>query len=138
MIENNVINSGLIIYKLLSEDNKVKSYVDDRIYPIVGDNANFGDKEIPFPYIVFKRNNANITKTKDGSFYGQITLNLLVLSNDYKQSVDIANAVNNALLKYEDKTIQGIYLYQIDMASCSEDYLNDAFSQQIYYNITIK
>lgn len=124
---------GLLINKaiidILSGNTLLTEYVDSKIYPIVAPD------NVLVPFIVITRNNIDTQYTKDiSSIYDTIPVIIYVISDDYKESIDIAQIVRNSL-----EGIRGIYEeINIDyciLNSASEDYGIDGYIQKIEFII---
>lgn len=115
-----MIKIGSTVYKILSEDAEVAEMVGDKIFPLVA------DKDTTFPFIVFKKDSYKPEYTKDGISNKRAVVEIIIASEDYKESVEIAERVFKAIaakskyFKLEDNT---------------EDYLNDTFLQSLTYKI---
>lgn len=122
---------GKAIYQILSGDTTIKSYVNDKIYPI------FAPDETLNPFIVYERKNVNAFYTKDGLTYDEATISVSVVSDNYTECVTIANAVRTAL-----ELINGIYngieIYQSLFSGVTEDFGIDGFITTIDFTIKCK
>ena len=125
-----MINSILIgktIYNLLNNSEELKKYVGNKIYPLVADN------DVSFPFIVYSRTGVTNTICKDGYYEDDVNFSIIVVSNKYIDSLDIANIVRGIFNKQKlDKNIYNVSLDDID-----ENFTNDAYIQQLYFSCKV-
>ena len=115
-----MIKIGSTVYKILSEDLEVTEMVGDNIFPLIADT------DTTFPFIVFKKDSYKPQYSKDGITNKRAVVEIIIASEDYEESVELAEKVFKAIaaksryFKLEDNT---------------EDYLNDTFLQSLTYKI---
>lgn len=117
---------GKEIYSLLNGSSLLTDIVGSKIYPIIV------EKETTYPFIVYKRSNIIPNYTKDFHFKDEVIIDVICVSNDYSESVDIASMVRDIL---EDKRFTGIE--SIKLESADEDFIDDAYIQTLSFNLTI-
>lgn len=117
---------GKEIYSLLNGSGLLTNIVGSKIYPIIV------EKETTYPFIVYKRSNIIPNYTKDFHFKDEVIIDVICVSNDYSESVDIASIVRDIL---EDKRFTGIE--SIKLESADEDFMDDAYIQTLSFNLTI-
>lgn len=121
-----MINISKAIYYLLA-NSSVTGYTGTRIYPIVM------PENTPFPMVVYERR-TNPEYSKDDAVLKLTTGIITVISDDYTESIDLANAVNSALENYNG-VVSGIDVKDIMLESVDEIYANGAYMQKLVYNI---
>ena len=114
------LNIGIAINQLLKEP--LKSVVGNRIFPIVS------ELETEFPFVVYKRSGLNPITVKWGNIYDEITIEITVLSNNYQQSIQIAQIIRNTL---DNKNIDD---YIITLNNSYESY-DDSYNQTLIFTI---
>nr|WP_320037820.1 DUF3168 domain-containing protein [uncultured Bacteroides sp.] len=83
---------GKAIYELLHSNTAVEAKVQDKVYPLVA------DKSTTFPFIVYKRTEIIPAYTKDRfSANEYVTVEVIVASDNYIETVEIADLVRLAL-----------------------------------------
>lgn len=117
---------GKEIYSLLNGDSRLTTLVDNKIYPIIV------EKETNYPFIVYKRSNVIPEYTKDFHLKDNVIIDIICVSNDYANGIEIAEIVRDIL---EDKRTNDIQ--SIRLESAEEDYIDDAFVQTLSFNLTI-
>ena len=90
------------------------------------------EKETTFPFIVYKRNNIIPDYTKDFHFKDNVIIDIICVSTNYAESIEIAGIIRNIL---EDKRYDDIQ--SIKLESADEDYTDDAYVQTLSFNLTI-
>ena len=113
------------VYNVLNENSELNEMVSGRIFPIA---SSINTK---FPFILFSRNSYIPSYVKDGISNKTATVTVLVMSDDYSNGVDVADAVNNAMVTHSRKW---------KLAEVGEDYSeNDktsVFLQILKYTIS--
>lgn len=117
---------GKEIYSLLNGDSRLITLVGNKIYPIIV------EKETNYPFIVYKRSNVIPEYTKDFHLKDNVIIDIICVSNDYANGIEIAEIVRDIL---EDKRTNDIQ--SIRLESADEDYIDDAFVQTLSFNLTI-
>lgn len=130
-MDNSILVSKYI-RRFLVENEEVQGLIDvNKIFPLIA-NA-----DTTFPFIVFQRSNLMPIYTKDILTENQITMVIIVVSNDYIQSLDLANAVRHALEGniYRDNDI---LISAMKMESITEETLEDAYIQRMVFTFNVQ
>lgn len=117
---------GKEIYSLLNGSSSLTDIVGSKIYPIIV------EKETTYPFIVYKRSNIIPDYTKDFHFKDEVIIDIICVSNNYSESINIASIVRNIL---EDKRFADIE--SIKLESADEDFIENAYIQTLSFNLTI-
>lgn len=117
---------GKDLTAILLADSTVHNLVGDKVFPLV---ANAGTT---FPFIVYRRNGYRPFSNKDYTDEAA-DIEIAILSDNYIDSVQVADAVGNALNEKETETID-----EIEITNASEEYNSDTYIQKINIRITIK
>lgn len=117
---------GKVIFSLLNGNSDLTAFVNNKIYPIIV------EKETTFPFIVYKRSNVIPDYTKDFHFKDNVIIDIICVSTNYAESIEIAGIVRNIL---EDKRYDDIQSIKLEFAD--EDYTDDAYVQTLSFNLTI-
>lgn len=118
---------GKEIYSLLNGCDELTKLVGNKIYPIIV------EKETSYPFIVYKRTTIIPDYTKDFHFKDSVLLDIICVSDDYSESIDIASIVRELL---EDKRFNSMGIESIKVESADEDFIDNAYIQTISFNIT--
>ena len=120
----NSILIGKTIYKLLSDSSELKGYVGNKIYPLIADDG------VSFPFIIYYRNSIKSNSCKDGYYEDEVSFSIIVVSNKYMESLEIANIIRSVFEKrYLSDTITECKVEDVD-----EDYRENAYVQQLDFN----
>ena len=117
---------GKEIVELLKSGNSVTDYVGNKIFPLIANATN------TFPFIVYRRNYYTPESDKDWE-NEKCGIEIVVASSKYEESVNIADAVSEAL---NHKTTEDIE--DIRITNTNEDFYEDTYVQRINIEITIK
>lgn len=119
------------IYKTLSEAPDLKKLIGMKIYPIATKS------EVKFPFVVYERDSVMPKYDKSGVALTESSVNVYVLSENYTESLNIAERVISALERkeavYDDFEVIGAV-----MLGASETYTANTFVQQISFNFMTK
>lgn len=108
---------------LLMKDTELSALVGERIYPCVAPEDTTDD------YIIYFRDEYRIDDTKMGIYKQEATVAIVVISNDYDRSQDIAEKVFNVLQGRHGNTIY-------NLADSTEDYKDKKYYQFLIFKIT--
>ena len=112
---------GKAIYHILSNDTDVVDRVQNKIYPLIA------DVDTTFPFIVYKRTGISPADSKDRFIFDEdVFVDVVVASDKYNESIEIAELVRNSLEKGSYMGIKDIQLVDAD-----EDYFEDTFIQKL-------
>lgn len=130
-----MINSILIpeiVYQTLSNNEEIKQYVGKKIFPIIAD---FGTQ---YPYIAYSRTFITPTYTKDYYTEDTVGVEIVIASQDYLESLHIANLVRS-LFECKRLSTQNMKISAITLTSISEAYDDgaDAFVQRISFDFKV-
>jgi hypothetical protein len=127
----NSILIGKTIYKLLSESQELTKYLENKIYPLVADS------DTTFPFITFSRDNVTPSAlTKDGIHEDTVSFSIMVVSNAYLVSLEIANLIRGI---FEKKKIIGedLVMNYVELSGIIEDYQEDSFTQNLRFTCKV-
>lgn len=127
---DNSLLVGKYIYRMLSEDEVLSGKVTSKkIFPLVA-NA-----DTTYPFIVYSRTGLTVEYCKDGTVENTVDFLILSVSDNYVESLEIANQIRSILEneRYKDDTIK---ISSIRLSSVQEEYMENAYIQRL--NFTIK
>ena len=89
-----------------------------------------------FPYISFMHGNISSSYTKDGWSEDTTEVTIICVSDDYGQTVDIAEVVRDLLenVQYKD---DDIYISQLRLIGSTEDQIENVFVQRLSFDCKI-
>ena len=114
------------IYNLLINDEILNGMVDKKIYPLVAEES------VTYPFIIFTKESAMANYTKDLLTYDTVTISVAIAATNYSQTVEIAERVRQILENRRDD-----YFYNILFVFVTEDFVEDAYIQQLKFSAKI-
>lgn len=114
------------IYNLLINDEILNGLVDKKIYPLIAEET------VTYPFIIFTKESAIANYTKDLLCYDTVTISVAIAATNYIQTVDIAERVRQILENRRDD-----YFYNILFDEVTEDFVEDAYVQQLKFSAKI-
>lgn len=124
------IKTTYLIHKVLVEDQDLMTLIGgaDHIQLLIGDP----DINTMYPIINIKRDLVSPMKSNKDFGSDRVQFSIKVYSDDYKNSIDIADAIRFAL---EWHTFQDteIKLVNVELVSCSENWVKDAYEQSLTF-----
>lgn len=126
----NILYFNTAIYSILNSNEEIKKVVGNNIYPVV---APLSTKN---PYVVYKRQITTQNDNKD-SRYSMVSIELNIYSNNYQQSIQIAELCKNTLEDIYNKEVEGYKIKYIVSTSIDEDYNEDYYSQTMYFDAKV-
>lgn len=121
---------GKAIYTLLSSNQQLVSMVDGNIFPLIA------EINTTFPFIVYKRESVTPQYSKDYWTSDEVMINVMVASNDYVESIDIADLVRQSLDSKQGE-YSGIKIRDIRLTQADEDFIDDTYIQYLTFKIKI-
>jgi hypothetical protein len=85
----NTLNIGKYVFSILNNSKDIKC----KVYPLIADN------DAKFPFIVYRRMNLISYTTKDGLQEDDVTVEIIVVSDKYSDSIEIATTIRTLLEK---------------------------------------
>ena len=126
------IKIGKLIHATLAGDTRLTQALGDcKVYPIVAPN------ETTFPFCVYQRDNVTPYRlTKDGIAGDTVTFSVVIASDSYFESVDIASLAREAL---EKKYVENNEICMVDtyMTSIRESYEASTYVQQMQFTTRV-
>ena len=121
---------GKAIYSLLSSNQQLVSMVDGNIFPLIA------EINTTFPFIVYRREAITPQYTKDYWTSDEVMINVMVASNDYVESIEIADLVRQSLDQKKGE-YSGITIKDIRLTQADEDFIDDTYIQYLTFKIKI-
>lgn len=115
------------INKLLNDSIELKNKVDNKMFPLIANETT------TFPFIVYRKSSMSFEYCKDGSVGDYLQVDVIVAAKKYENSIEIAELIRETVDK---KKIDKIY--SIRLNSVVEDYVDDAYIQQLTFDVKIE
>lgn len=123
---------GVVIKKLLLNNSAVSALVGKKIFPVVAPMSTDN------PFVIYRRNSVAPAYTKDRNSYGDTaTVDVIMACNEYGQSIELLNAVFDALQGGGCRIIDGIHIDDIRMINSEEDFQEDCYLQSLTFEIDV-
>ena len=91
------------------------------VYPLVV------DKNVKFPFVVYRRTGMKAANTKDRySFSETATVEIIVASDKYEESIDVASVVLYRL-EHTRGEYDDIIISEIELIDAEEDFIEDTY-----------
>ena len=121
------------IKKILSEDEELTKIV------AVKNIKAMVLQPTQYPFISFKRKSLEVEYTKDIPTEDKVMVEIICVSNDYTQTIDMAQRVRDILdfHVYKDSK-EKVFISQIRMFDVEEDTVEDAFVQTLTFEFRIQ
>lgn len=124
------IQIGKVINALLNADSGLSEMIGSRVFPIVSKEGT------QYPFVVYRRNSVTPTYCKDGLVSETASVDIVIASNTYTNSIEVADRVRAAIDKracvFQDTTVTNI-----EMTTAEEDFVDDTYIQTLNFNFTI-
>ena len=128
-IQKTSLSAGAIIRDLLLSNEEVKKRTR-KVFPIVTDEATL-------PYILYRRAAFDQTTTKAGSpAANAVTMEIFCFTQDYADSVDLAEAVR-AALDYATAEKGDLCMRGCVLVDAEEMFEDDAFVQRLIFHVKV-
>ena len=129
---NNSILIGKLIYERLSSSPELKKYIANKIFPLIA------EQETTFPYVAFSKDSITPSYTKGGNFEDTVSVQIIVASTDYLESLNIANIVRK-IFECRLYSCDELQITESRLSSVSEAYDDNAnaFIQRLIFNFKI-
>lgn len=124
------IKTTYLIHKVLVEDQDLMTLIGgaEHIQLLIGDP----DINTMYPIINIKRDLVSPMKSNKDFGSDRVQFSIKVYSDNYKSSIDIADAIRFALEwhTFQDNEIK---LVNVELVSCSENWVKDAYEQSLTF-----
>lgn len=120
-----MITISKAIYSILSSDAVVTGLTGTKIYPLVV------PPKTELPVVVYERRSTPDV-TKDNSTMYNTNVEIIIMDNDYSNTITIATAIQNALEHYKG-TVSGAVIRDIQLYGIDETYEEDAYIQKLSF-----
>jgi len=115
------------IYTLLVANTGLTAIIDTKVYPVIL------PEDVKNPAVVIDRS-SEAQYSKDGT-YGYInTVNVAVISDNYNESISIAEKIDG-ILNFYNGTVSGINIIESKQMSVDESYNEEGYIQKLVYEM---
>lgn len=119
------------IYNRLSKNKDITNIVQNRIYPIIGDNS------VKIPFIVYTKDDVtNITTTKDGYSEDSLDFTIFIVSDKYSTSLELANYTRETF-EHKRLNCNDFIVTDCVMTGIRESFEENSYLQVVSFNCRI-
>lgn len=116
------------IFNILSSDEKVVALVGDKMFPVAADD------DAKSPFIVYTRKSVLPCYSKDGLEYDECIVEVACASDDYEESITIAQSVRKAM-ELKVGVFEGVAILQSRFLNCTEGWGVDNNIQTVNFQM---
>lgn len=124
------LNIGKVIKDILYQDETLNNLVKNQVFPLIA------EENTTFPFIVYRRNSIRKASTKDYVNDEIASVDVVVASDKYSQSVEIAERVRFVLERGEYEG-ENFSVDNITLSNASEQYMQNTYVQTLTFEIEI-
>ena len=132
MIQSILVSN--LVLKLLESNEVLNNYIHGRVFPIVADLGT------AFPYVAFSRTYITPTYTKDYYTEDSVGVEIIVASQEYLESLEIANIIRGQFECKKLSLADKIVIYQSTLTGVTEAYDDqaNAFIQKLSFDFKVR
>ena len=124
------INIGKVVKEILYRDEALNTLVTGEVFPLVA------EENTTFPFIVYRRNSIRKANTKDYLNDEIASVDIVIASDKYSQSVEIAERVRFVLERgYYDS--ENFSVDNITLSNASEQFMQNTYIQTLTFDMEI-
>lgn len=124
------LNIGKVIKEILYRDEALNNLVKNQVFPLIA------EENTTFPFIVYRRNSIRKASTKDYVNDEIASVDVVVASDKYSQSVEIAERVRFVLERGEYEG-ENFSVDNISLSNASEQYMQNTYIQTLTFDVEI-
>lgn len=124
------LNIGKVIKDILYQDETLNTLVKSQVFPLIA------EENTTFPFIVYRRNSIRKASTKDYLNDEIASVDVVVASDKYAQSVEIAERVR-FILEHGGYEGENFSVDNITLSNASEQYMQNTYIQTLTFDIEI-
>ncbi len=124
------LNIGKVIKEILYRDETLNNLVKNQVFPLIA------EENTTFPFIVYRRNSIRKASTKDYVNDEIASVDVVVASDKYSKSVEIAERVRFVLERGEYEG-ENFSVDNISLSNASEQYMQNTYIQTLTFDIEI-
>lgn len=124
------LNIGKVIKEILYQDEALNTILKGQVFPLIA------EENTTFPFIVYRRNSIRKAGTKDYANDEIASVDVVIASDKYSQSVEIAERVRFILERGEYEG-ENFSVDNITLSNASEQYMQNTYIQTLTFEIEI-
>lgn len=124
------INIGKVVKDILYQDETLNTLVKSQVFPMIA------EENTTFPFIVYRRNSIRKASTKDYVNDEIASVDVVIASDKYSQSVEIAERVR-FVLEHGGYEGENFSVDNITLSNASEQFMQNTYIQTLTFDIEI-
>ena len=124
------INIGKVVKDILYQDETLNTLVKSQVFPLIA------EENTTFPFIVYRRNSIRKASTKDYVNDEIASVDVVIATDKYAQSVEIAERVRFVLERGEYEG-ENFSVDNISLSNASEQYMQNTYIQTLTFDVEI-
>lgn len=124
------LNIGKVIKEILYRDEALNNLVKNQVFPLIA------EENTTFPFIVYRRNSIRKASTKDYVNDEIASVDVVIATDKYAQSVEIAERVR-FILEHGGYEGENFSVDNITLSNASEQYMQNTYIQTLTFDIEI-
>ena len=124
------LNIGKVIKEILYRDDELNTTLQGQVFPLIA------EENTTFPFIVYRRNSIRKASTKDYVNDEIASVDVVIASDKYSQSVEIAERVRFVVERGEYDG-ENFSVDNISLSNASEQYMQNTYIQTLTFDIEI-
>lgn len=128
-LQSDVELCSLLGATVIPNDNSEEESIT-KVFPVIADN------NVKLPFIVYKRLSLHSVSNKDGYYQDEVTMEIIIVTQDYLSGVTIANKVRE-ILEVTSITFNDMQISDANLNLATEEYTENSFVQKMQFNFVI-
>lgn len=124
------LNIGKVIKDILYQDEALNNVLKSQVFPLIA------EENTTFPFLVYRRNSIRKASTKDYVNDEIASVDVVVASDKYSQSVEIAERAR-FVLEHGGYEGENFSVDNISLSNASEQYMQNTYIQTLTFDIEI-
>lgn len=130
---DNSLKTAYILVEAMKENSALTTLLGsaDKIWPLAAVDAT------AFPFVIYSRDQVAVNYTKCCNHDNTVMVTFRVYSDNYVEALNIANEIRN-ILEHKQLITEDIQINEMQIASVSEMYGENAFCQAISFQMLVE
>lgn len=130
---DNSLKTAYILVEAMKENSALTTLLGsaDKIWPLAAVDAT------AFPFVIYSRDQVAVNYTKCCNHDNTVMITFRVYSDNYVEALNIANEIRN-ILEHKQLITEDIQINEMQIASVSEMYGENAFCQAISFQMLVE
>lgn len=130
---DNSLKTAYILVEAMKENSALTTLLGsaDKIWPLAAVDAT------AFPFVIYSRDQVAVNYTKCCNHDNTVMVTFRVYSDNYVEALNIANEIRN-ILEHKQLITEDIQINEMQIASVSEMYGENAFCQSISFQMLVE